>query len=190
MQAYRVKFSCAVVIGHFIGLVGMVSAERAPSVDEVRISSESPGMMIRRHAAPIERDGQLFSEQEYRSGSPAPREVVAARGVTPAAIVSRGTFVSVQINQDGKGNNIVGDAANEPTLAIDPTNPDRMVVAWRQFDTVSTTFREAGIAYSHDGGQTWPNPTTLDPGQFRSDRGRDVVGTSERIWWRQAMAGC
>ena len=29
--------------------------------------------------------------------------------------------------------------------------------------------REAGVAYSHDGGETWTFPGVLEPGQFRSD---------------------
>ena len=79
-----------------------------------------------------------------------------------------GPFVSVQVNVDGQQNNIVGDAANEPSLAIDPTNPLRMAIGWRQFDTITNNFRQAGVAYSHDGGQTWTK-STLTPGFFRSD---------------------
>ncbi|MFQ5738393.1 MAG: hypothetical protein ACE5JX_05230 [Acidobacteriota bacterium] len=81
----------------------------------------------------------------------------------------RGPFVSVQVNVDALGQNIVGDAANEPSLAVNPTNPDLMVIGWRQFDTVSSNFRQAGWAYSQDGGQSWTFPGILDPGVFRSD---------------------
>lgn len=88
----------------------------------------------------------------------------------PAQVWSVGPFRSVQVNIDAQGNNIINDAANEPSLAIDPTNPQRIVVGWRQFDTIfdPNAFRQAGVAYSHDGGLTW-TATTLDPGQFRSD---------------------
>src|SRR5262249_26229795 len=41
---------------------------------------------------------------------------------------------SVQVNVDANGLNIPGDAANEPSLVIDPTNPLRMTIGWRQFD--------------------------------------------------------
>jgi len=128
-----------------------------------------PSAAARRDLAPIVRHDGLQQAREFPVGPPAVRELVAARRTTPAAIHARGSYVSAQINQDGKGNNIVGDAANEPSLAIDPKNADRMVVAWRQFDSITSTFRQAGVAYSHDRGQTWPNPQTLDPGQFRSD---------------------
>ena len=88
---------------------------------------------------------------------------------SPRQVVVRGLHRSVQVNVDALQNNIVGDAANEPSLAIDPTNPDNIVIGWRQFDTIASDFRQAGMAYSHDGGETWTFPGVLDPGQFRSD---------------------
>ncbi len=74
-----------------------------------------------------------------------------------------------QVNVDENGFNIIGDAANEPSIAVDPTNPDRIVIGWRQFDTVTSNFRQAGYGYSTDGGITWTFPGSLDPGNFRSD---------------------
>jgi hypothetical protein len=76
---------------------------------------------------------------------------------------------SVQVNVDSNGMNIIGDAANEPSLAIDPTNPNLIAVGWRQFDTIASNFRQAGNAYSTDGGATWTFPGVLTPGVFRSD---------------------
>jgi len=80
-----------------------------------------------------------------------------------------GGMRSVQVNVAPGGLNIVGDAANEPSLAVDPTDPSRMVIGWRQFDTIASDFRQAGYAYSHDGGATWTFPGVHDPGLFRSD---------------------
>jgi hypothetical protein len=91
------------------------------------------------------------------------------RLTAPSALVVRGQHHSVQINVDGTGGNILGDAANEPSLAIDPTDPDNLVVGWRQFDTIASNFRQAGYAYSHDGGASWTFPGVLQQGQFRSD---------------------
>jgi len=88
---------------------------------------------------------------------------------TTATVITRNGFTSVQVNVDAAGANIPGDAANEPSLAIDPTAPDRIVVGWRQFDTILSNFREAGFAYSHDGGRSWTFPGVLEDGVFRSD---------------------
>jgi hypothetical protein len=97
---------------------------------------------------------------------PPPR---AQRETTAGAVVTRGNFTSIQVNVTADGENIVGDAANEPTMAIDPTDPENIVVGWRQFDSVTSDFRQAGYAYSHDGGESWTFPGVLEPGQFRSD---------------------
>jgi Secretion system C-terminal sorting domain len=78
-------------------------------------------------------------------------------------------FFTVQVNVDQFGQNIIGDAANEPSIAIDPTNPNNMAIGWRQFDTISSNFRQAGYAYSTDAGQTWTFPGVIEPGIFRSD---------------------
>jgi hypothetical protein len=92
-------------------------------------------------------------------------------GIAPAGgnVVQRGPYVSRQVNVSATGANITGDAANEPSIAMDPTNPNRLVIAWRQFDTITSNFRQAGWAYSHDGGLTWTFPGVLEPGVFRSD---------------------
>lgn len=83
--------------------------------------------------------------------------------------VERDGYVSVQVNVDLLGRNIVGDAANEPSIAIDPTEPRKMVIGWRQFDSVESDFRQAGYGFSHDGGRTWNFAGVLSPGLFRSD---------------------
>ena len=84
-------------------------------------------------------------------------------------VYSRGPWISTQVNIDQFGNNIPGDAANEPSLTIDPTNPQRIAIGWRQFDTIASNFRQGGWAHSQDAGQTWTFPGVLEPGQFRSD---------------------
>ena len=75
----------------------------------------------------------------------------------------------VQVNLDDAGMNILGDAANEPTIAVDPTAPNRMVIGWRQFDSANSAFREAGYAWSVDGGRTWSPKREIASGIFRSD---------------------
>jgi hypothetical protein len=80
----------------------------------------------------------------------------------------------VQVNVDDTGVNIVGDAANEPTLAVDPTAPNRIVVAWRQFDEVMHGHRTAGWATSNDGGRSWRFRGAIDGDTFRTDPVLDV----------------
>lgn len=97
----------------------------------------------------------------------AARDDASAR--TPGMRARLGGFVSIQVNVDGAGQNIVGDAGNEPSIAIDPLNPDNIVIGWRQFDNVASNFRQAGWAFSNDGGQSWTFPGVIEPGIFRSD---------------------
>ena len=44
-----------------------------------------------------------------------------------------------------------------------------MSIGWRQFDSVASNFRQAGFAYTTNGGTTWINPGVLQPNVFRSD---------------------
>lgn len=89
--------------------------------------------------------------------------------LAPSAAVTRDGFISVQVNVDASGANLLHDAANEPSIAVDPTNPNRIVIGWRQFDSVDSDFREAGYAYSRDAGRTWTFPGVLQEDVFRSD---------------------
>jgi len=77
--------------------------------------------------------------------------------------------ISVQVNVDGNGGNIIGDAANEPSIAVSPVDRTKIAIGWRQFDTITSNFRQAGRGYSTDGGRTWTFPGVLEPGVFRSD---------------------
>ncbi|MEW6252038.1 MAG: sialidase family protein [Planctomycetota bacterium] len=92
-----------------------------------------------------------------------------AQATSPALRWAMDSFVSVQVNVNAAGQNIVGDAANEPSIAVDPTNPRRMAIGWRQFDTIASNFRQAGWGWTDDGGQTWHFPGRIVPGIFRSD---------------------
>lgn len=74
------------------------------------------------------------------------------RGAAKAAEIRFERFTHIQVNVDRNGANIPGDAANEPSIAVDPTDHQRMAIGWRQFDTVASNFRQAGHAYSTDGG--------------------------------------
>ncbi len=108
--------------------------------------------------------------QPHESGSrqpPAPPRVNVPVSV-PFGLVADGLTI-VQANVNAAGLNIVGDAANEPSIGVDPTAPNRLVIGWRQFDSIASNFRQAGYAWSNDGGRTWHFPGSLTPGLFRSD---------------------
>ncbi len=89
--------------------------------------------------------------------------------LTSLPFADRTLMIGVQVNTNAQGLNILGDCANEPSLAVNPANPNQMVVGWRQFDTISSNFRQAGWARSNDGGLTWTNAGPFTPGTFRSD---------------------
>lgn len=94
---------------------------------------------------------------------------VSQRPATPGYKSVNSSVFTIQVNVDDNGNNIPDDAANEPSIAVDPTNPARMVIGWRQFDNISSNFRQAGYGYTFDGGQSWTFPGVINPGIFRSD---------------------
>src|SRR6266496_6376453 len=75
--------------------------------------------------------------------------------ISPALVSTFGPYTSYQVNVDASGNNRVGDAANEPSICVDPTNRNKMSICWRQFDSVSSNFRQAGFAHTTNGGRTW-----------------------------------
>jgi hypothetical protein len=98
-----------------------------------------------------------------------PPPLSPAVATSPGLISQFGHYTSYQVNVNASGNNIVGDAANEPSICVDPTNGNRMSIGWRQFDSVASNFRQAGVAHTISGGRTWSPRTVLQPNVFRSD---------------------
>src|SRR5438094_9888123 len=88
---------------------------------------------------------------------------------SPRMILPYGVFISYQANVDANGNNIIGDAANECSISVDPTNGNKMTIAWRQFNDVTSNFRQGGWGYTTDGGVHWTFPGVLQNNVFRSD---------------------
>src|SRR5215216_5815289 len=89
---------------------------------------------------------------------PAPPQKIET---SPRMISPHGVFTSYQANVDGNGNNILGDAANEPSIAVDPTDSNKMAIGWRQFNTINSDFRQAGWGYTTDAGIIWTFPGVL-----------------------------
>src|SRR5437870_7738869 len=88
---------------------------------------------------------------------------------SPRMISRFGVFTSYQVNVDANGQNIIGDAANECSISVDPTDGNKMTIAWRQFNDVTSNFRQGGWGYTTDGGVTWTFPGVLQNNVFRSD---------------------
>ena len=109
--------------------------------------------------------------EDQPPGRPASEDVFAR---SPGMRILFGSYETTQVNVDALGRNIVGDAANEPSIAVNPLNPSNMVIGWRQFNTVTSNFRQAGWAYTFNGGASWTFPGVLTPGTFRSDPSLDV----------------
>jgi hypothetical protein len=88
---------------------------------------------------------------------------------SPRMVSQLGVFTSYQANVDASGNNIVGDAANEPSIAVNPTDGNKMMIGWRQFNSIQSDFRQGGWGYTTDAGVTWTFPGVLQNNIFRSD---------------------
>ena len=99
----------------------------------------------------------------------APAIAAPIKAISPALISQFDSYTSYQVNVDPNGNNRVGDAANEPSICVDRNNPSRMSIGWRQFNSVTSNFREAGFAYTTNGGTRWIAPGVLQNNVFRSD---------------------
>jgi len=115
--------------------------------------------------APIHK--QPFNEplEKYNMPPAPPRKIETS----PRMISQFGVFTSYQANVDASGNNILGDAANEPSISVDPTDGNKMVIGWRQFNSINSDFRQGGWGYTTDGGLTWTFPGVLENNIFRSD---------------------
>ncbi len=103
---------------------------------------------------------------EFYDNPPAPPRKMET---SPRMISPFGVFTSYQVNVDASGQNIIGDAANECAISVDPTDGNKMTIAWRQFNSVTSNFRQAGWGYTTDGGLTWTFPGVLQNNVFRSD---------------------
>jgi len=103
--------------------------------------------------------------EKYDNPPAPPRKIETS----PRMISQFGVFTSYQVNVDANHQNIIGDAANECVIAVDPTDGNKMTIAWRQFNDVTSNFRQGGKGYSTDAGITWTFPGVLENNVFRSD---------------------
>ena len=125
--------------------------------------------------APVRR--MPFAEHDEKYDNPP--ALIYRLDTSPRMISPYGVFTSYQVNVDANGNNIVGDAANECSISVDPTNLNKMAIGWRQFNNVTSNFRQGGWGYTTDGGVHWTFPGVLENNVFRSDpvTNSDEAGT-------------
>ncbi len=137
---------------------------------------------------PDHEPGQEVGPHETRDPGVRPAEArpLIVETVPPARL-SLGPYQSVQVNTAPGGGNIVGDAANEPSITFDPLRPYRMAIGWRQFDSINSSFREAGFAWSRDAGRTWANGGVLVQNSFRTDPVLDADAFG--IFYYQSLFG-
>ena len=115
--------------------------------------------------APIRKSPFTEPHEKYDMPPAPPRKIETS----PRTISHFGVFTSYQVNVDANDNNILGDAANEPSISINPTDGNKMIIAWRQFDSINSNFRQAGWGYTTDAGIHWTFPGVLQNNVFRSD---------------------
>jgi hypothetical protein len=144
--------------------IGYLSAVALAKADQL---SSSGGATTDRPAqlAPIRRLPINEALEKYNM-PPAPARKIET---SPRMISQFGVFTSYQANVDASGNNILGDAANEPSISVDPTDGNKMMIAWRQFNSIQSDFRQAGWGYTTDAGVHWTFPGVLQNNVFRSD---------------------
>src|SRR6476469_302261 len=110
---------------------------------------------------------QFLEAEHLEKPSDAPM-FIFQNGESAPMISQQGPFTSYQVNVNSAGQNITADAANEPSIVVDPTNRNKMSIGWRQFDSVGSNFRKAGYGYTSNAGTSWTFPGSLDD-TFRSD---------------------
>src|SRR5437016_1606825 len=175
---FVVRRCCAVFL--VLSTVGYLSAVALAKADQL----SAPARVAASAEARADRSAQLAPTWKPRQKEPLekydmPPMHIYRLETSPRMISQFGVFTSYQANVDANGQNIIGDAANECSISVDPTNPSKMAIGWRQFNDVNSNFRQGGWGYTTDAGITWTFPGVLETNVFRSDpvTNSDETGT-------------
>ncbi len=144
----------------FLAIIILFCTPLYTSAQEVHLSKE------KRELIHHETKGDEYLPNSHRNKKTSPS--YRYQRTSSATLTGSGIFTT-QVNIDSNGQNILFDAGNEPSIAVNPLNPAQIVIGWRQFDNVLSNFRQAGWSYSSDTGQTWTFPGLIEAGTFRSD---------------------
>src|SRR5438132_13324619 len=165
---FVVRRCCAVFL--VLSTVAYLSAVALAKADQL----SAPTRVAASAEARADRSAQLAPTWKPRQKEPLekydmPPMYIYRLETSPRMISQFGVFTSYQANVDANGQNIIGDAANECSISVDPTNPNKMAIGWRQFNTVTSNFRQGGYGYTTDGGMSWTFPAVLENNVWRTD---------------------
>jgi hypothetical protein len=144
--------SCAAFL--LLSTIGYLSAVASAKADQPSTRAQAPASA---QLAPIRKLPLNEPLETSKNMPPAPPRKIET---SPRIISPFGVFTSYQANVDASGNNILGDAANEPSISVDPTDGNKMVIAWRQFNSINSDFRQGGWGYTTDSGIHWTFPVS------------------------------
>src|SRR5256714_55407 len=158
---FGVRRCCAAFL--VLSTIGYLSAVALAKADQL----SAPARVEASAEARADRSAQLAPTWKPRQKEPLekydmPPMHIYRLETSPRMISQFGVFTSSQANVDANGQNIIGDAANECSISVDPTNPSKMAIGWRQFNDVNSNFRQGGWGYTTDGGVTWTFPGILE----------------------------
>lgn len=153
-----------------LGIINVVAVSTVGYFAAIGAATAEPPSTAGQEAAspfvPIRRLPLSEPLETSKNMPPAPPRKIET---SPRMVSQFGVFTSYQVNVDAAGNNILGDAANEPSISVNPTDGNKMVIGWRQFNSIQSDFRQAGWGYTTDGGVHWTFPGVLENNVFRSD---------------------
>ncbi len=86
------------------------------------------------------------------------------------------------------------DVQQMPSVAVDPADPQHVVIAYMDRALVPTGYAGIGVAVSHDGGSNWqhtavPLPAGFDQGAANPIGGSTTRGTSSSASWPPRSKG-
>ena len=125
----------AILLLSTIGYLSAVALAKADQLSAVSVGGQT--------LAPIRKLPLNEPLETSKKMPPAPPRKIET---SPRMISPFGVFTSFQANVDASGNNILGDAANEPAIAVDPTDSNKMMIGWRQSTAlIPTSGKAAGV---------------------------------------------
>ena len=122
-HAVALREGCLGKAGQLLATVTVLSLALATASGQTPARSATA---LQAGLAPVRRLPLNEPLEKYNMPPAPPRKIETS----PRMISQFGVFTSFQANVDASGNNILGDAANEPSISVDPTDGNKMVIGW------------------------------------------------------------